>query len=266
MEMIAPMEPTSPWKHVWDIQDFVMFFTLEDTDSNLEAFGCGDAALIDMESFSSGLNTAATYDGNFTKFQLFRDVANHIMNGYPLNIILSDLFCRSTWIKDITNFPLPTEIPFLKVLLYRFPWQFINNLSTCDKRAYFDTTENIDAILPYINDVSGTTFIKGEENGFLTTYRGFEMKGVQNNYFFSKLRALISSGLYFYWKTWFKNTKHKGVKLFQYYGNWTGPSSVSVVQKPNFSSKIVMTFYLYGILSIVCLVVFVTEVSRSRIS
>lgn len=116
----------------------------------------------------------------------------------------------------------------MNVLLYRYPEHFVNNLSTCEKTAYLDTNERIDTILPYVNDVSGKTFIKGEENGFLTTYRGFVDKGIQNNSFWEKLKIMISSGIYSYWKTWFKNSKIKREKLFQYYANWTSPKSENV--------------------------------------
>lgn len=152
-------------------------------------------------------------------------------------------------------------MPFLNVLLYEYPAHFIRNLSNCDKTAYLDTNENIDAILPYINDVSENTFIKGVENGFLTTHYGFSESAFRNNYFLAKLKIMISSGIQGYWKTWFRNSKTKSKQLFQHYANWTGSTRSHKPQKLNFSSKIIMGFYIYGILSTACLLVFAIEVT-----
>lgn len=117
--------------------------------------------------------------------------------------------------------------------------------------AYFDTEnidENIDLIIPYINDVSGKTFFKMDSlQRFVVT----EVSQLGTVTFFS--------GIHFYWKDWFTNSKAKREKLFQYFTNWTVPKSINVTvakkhkhkNKNNFSSKIVMGFYLYAVLSIV---------------
>lgn len=148
-------------------------------------------------------------------------MANHILNGYGDAQVPSDLLCRNISKENRWSVWKRREIHFLNVLLYRYPLDFVNNLSRCDKTEYLDTTENIDAILRYVNDVSEKTFIKGENNGFLTSYRGFMVRPFRENYFLAKLKALIFSGIYSYWKKWFRMSTTKGVKLFQFYAKWT---------------------------------------------
>lgn len=255
MELIAPFQPYVPWKYVWDIVGFSMYFPFDDITDNVEAYGCGPYTQFNFLSFCNALDDVAGYDGNVTKFKLFRSVANHVWNDYGNCQIPSDLLCRNLKLQD-NGSRSELELPFLNALLYRYPLHFVNNLSNCDKMVYLDTNENLDSIIPYINDVSEKTFIKGEVTGFLQMYHGFGMKTVRESYVSATLKTMISSGIHSYWRSWFKNAKKE--KLFQHYTNWTGPS-YNVVHKLNFSSKIVMGFYLHGILSIVCVLVLVLE-------
>lgn len=231
MELISPLQPSAPWKYVWDMEGFTMFFPIDDTNVNREAYGCGQKTYFNLNRFAPRLRRAALYDGDLRKFTLFRTFVDHFMKVTILDQVASDILCHSLPLKERWSFQKELELPILNVLLYRYPLDFVNNLSICDKTAYLDTKENIDSILPYINDVSGKTFIKGEENGFLSSHYGIRGTGLRNNYFWTKLKVMISSGMYGYWKAWFKTSKSKREKLFYHYANWNGPLTLNVVKK-----------------------------------
>lgn len=101
------------------------------------------------------------------KFQKFRSVANHLLHGVSDTGFASDILCRGLPSQEYWSDREGKDMPFFNVLLYQYPLDFVNNLANCDKTAYLDTNENIDSILPYINDVSGKLFVKQKPMDFL---------------------------------------------------------------------------------------------------
>lgn len=117
MEMISPLKSTAPWKYVWDIPDFNMFFPLDETVGNVEGYGCGQDTYLNMHQFWSALARTAKNEGTSTKFRLFASLANHIMNGYKVNIIVSDILCRSIPAQNKSARSKGVDVPFLRRLL-----------------------------------------------------------------------------------------------------------------------------------------------------
>lgn len=238
-EMIAPFQSTAPWRTMMDIQEFSIFFPVEDTPFNSKTYdNSPPSPLYHFHlGIESQLSTTMSYDGQSKTLQGYKQVATRL--GYGLLYSVAHSFNENNNKSQSNRQRTP-----LKCLMYKYPHHFVNNLSSCHNVAYMDTAENVVSILPFINDnVSGKKFAKGED-GFLSSHHGWSTTTVRNNYVWKRLKMIITTGQYSHWESWFKRIKPK--KLFQHYANWTHPLDPVAVQRLDFNSKIVTAFYLLG--------------------
>lgn len=127
--------------------------------------------------------------------------------------------------------------------------RLVKKLSTCGKIAFIDTTENIAAILPFLNDnPDHIKYLTGVEP-FFKASRGWLIYPVRGNYAERRLQIMVSSGIYGHWENWYRLLKTR--RLFHIYANWTFPKFDAVSQL-NHNSKVVTGFYISGIFLVGC--------------
>ncbi|OXA54717.1 hypothetical protein Fcan01_11213 [Folsomia candida] len=133
-----------------------------------------------------------------------------------------------------------------KGLHYKWPFDIYSNLSSCGKTAYLDGKENIKKIIPFlIDNKDGVVFMEGTDEDFLLAWNAILVKATHGeNFIETRVKFLVASGIYKWWKDWFHNTRPK--KLFPYYANWTQPE-ISALEKLDFASKFFTTLRIWGI-------------------
>jgi len=225
-EMTAPVEPSAPWSTITDLVDFDIFIPLDHSDWNRESyvqgvhFHEGTGPSLFFQDIYDLISIARTYQGPSKVLKSHAEVASYLLD----SMIRKNNLMR------------------LQYLMFEFPEDFVNNLSTCHKVAYLDKEEHIDSVLEFLNDnTKSLTFVKGRDR-FFKTYWGWEGFPIRKNYVMIRLASLIEAGIQSYWDKWFKRSKPE--KLFQHYANWTYPT-VERVQKLDFDSKISTSFRIY---------------------
>lgn len=156
----------------------------------------------------------------------------------------------------------------IQPLAYHHPDDFSGNLTlpSCKGKAYVDTKERIDAILPYANQVgsmSGIRFVKGKQvlqtnpNGFMWTVSGDSRLAGR---LVQRLQNLIGSGIYKYWEELY--SRFRPIKLFEYYDERVNRDGFmnNGMKQLDLNSKLVSILVMFGILCGSCCVVLVVEV------
>lgn len=150
----------------------------------------------------------------------------------------------------------------LKPIDYRETERFLTTLSTCDKIGFWDTKENIDSLLPFVNDnPNGQKYLRVVET-YITVITGWPNFQILENYAEKRLKIMISSGIYAHWEGWLR-LMSRPPKLFHHYANWTHPRFDAESQLTP-ESKIVAGFYLFGICITGCLFCLLFETALLR--
>lgn len=249
-ELIVPNNPISPWRTVLDIVTFRFYIPIESiiTSDNILRF---EPAGILEYMFYVVLESVLDFRSNCS------ERASSLELGYcKVAALLHDS------LKLITPKMLSVNSTQLQPVRFNRIDDFIRKLSICNQTAYLDVTENVDKVLPFLNDnADGRLYMKGED-GFLKSGYGWAIQPVRNSFVWTRLKVMMSSGMYSYWDAWYKRVKP--VKTFQNFANWTYPR-VDPVTRLKFNSKISAGFFVYGICIGVVLLVGCLEVMCDKL-
>ncbi|OXA48787.1 hypothetical protein Fcan01_16396 [Folsomia candida] len=251
-EVILPYRRNPSWSHIYDLEELGFKFLLPLSQVPLYEQWYSNPTPVDSLAsvdFSSEILQAGKYDGNLTRLLGYKRVARALLKNDPT---LSSI-----------SFAIKPTVPRIwQELHYKWPTDLYSNLSKCqEKYVYLDDTENIKEILPFINDNrDGIVFMKGADDKFLSTYVGFQVDGThKKNFIYDQLKKWVTSGIYGWWKEWFKKTKPK--KLFPHYANWTKPV-VHELERRDFMSKFTSVCEIWAICCVISAFVFLTEIRR----
>lgn len=238
MEMFAPVTHTAPWEGLLSIDGIKVLMPMNLFPSRLKGVNLPahiQRAVFFMEIHDRAV-TILNYSSRTERFRNYRKMARLLINLiFPKS--LGNIY---NYIYNIYNIIL------------------VGNLSTCRKVALIDRRDRIDAILPFLNDNrEGITYLVGEDD-FFTTILGWPVPSVRRNFAMRRLTVMISSGIYYHWKSLFKMIKPR--KLFHHYSNWTYPK-VERVTKLDFNSKIMTAFYICGMFLVFCGVTLILEIT-----
>ncbi|OXA36884.1 hypothetical protein Fcan01_28328 [Folsomia candida] len=186
-ELIVPNNPISPWRTVLDIVTFRFYIPIESiiTSDNILRF---EPAGILEYMFYVVLESVLDFRSNCS------ERASSLELGYcKVAALLHDS------LKLITPKMLSVNSTQLQPVRFNRIDDFIRKLSICNQTAYLDVTENVDKVLPFLNDnADGRLYMKGED-GFLKSGYGWAIQPVRNSFVWTRLKVMMSSGMYSYW-------------------------------------------------------------------
>lgn len=119
---------------------------------------------------------------------------------------------------------------------------YFDEISTCDKRGYLDTNEDMGTFLEYTKLKNHLrVFIKGEES-VMNNQLAFTFQTWNMEYLYSRIQILLQSGIYILWK---KN-------IYMYFPNFWEVQSTNIrksytegLDKPISTSAIQTAFYIH---------------------
>ncbi|OXA41456.1 hypothetical protein Fcan01_23680 [Folsomia candida] len=164
----------------------------------------------------------------------------------------------------------------IKPLAYKYPAYFWGNMTrpSCDGRAYADTRQHIDEILPFANKMgadlnNGVRFVKGKDplrigiTGWMWFTPGDASKA---ELLVQRQHGIITSGIFNYWKELY--FRFKPTKLFQDYDKRfknTGPAKVHKgARRLGLNSNVASILIIYLFLCQWCLIWFLGEVCKGK--
>ncbi|OXA49531.1 hypothetical protein Fcan01_15456 [Folsomia candida] len=256
-EVIKPYRRNPVWSHIYDLEGlgFKFLLPLKAHIDYENAYGQGRQAesIVSIE-FAWKFQEAALYEGNLTRLAGYRRIGRALLGGRDL-------------VYSKTHFSKGSQSGrrIWQELHHKWGADLYSNLSRCTRKfAYVDYTENIDAMLPFLNDNGdGIVFMKGADDGFLSTSVGFQVDSThRKNFVYGRLKGLISSGIYHWWEKWFKKSRPR--KLFMYYANWTKPI-VNELERRDFRTKFLTTCKIWGYCCVACGLVCMLEIGKSII-
>lgn len=234
IEMIFPTRYTAPWEGLLDIDGVKALMPLRLMTANIRSLYPYDvyANLFYLAIRQKALSLLEVNKHN-KRYKNYRRMANLLLNSTLKNFTLHGPTLNHTQRRYIPIQPI----------LYNETAQLIEQLSPWDKIGFLDEKENVEAILPFLNDnKDGITYLMGED-AFFTGFRGWPVLPIRRDYSLRRLGVMLSSGIYDHWEGLFKLVKPK--KLFHHYANWTFPR-LRRVAKLDFKSKIMTAFYICG--------------------
>ncbi|OXA49622.1 hypothetical protein Fcan01_15980 [Folsomia candida] len=208
MDMILPTRYSAPWNSISDVADFN--FILPVFEGPLSAFANNRTTKTwYVTTFYQPLETKLTilssYYGDSIRLNAYKKLALALMQSIP----------------TIRYPDMDKSVIRVTPVLYEDLDTFVGNMSKCVKLGYLDSDENIDTILPFMNDNKNrVVFLKTEDGFFPKTWSWFGVK-VRENYVLNKLIVMQSSGIYKHWVDWFKLVRPK--RLFHHFKGWKSP-------------------------------------------
>jgi hypothetical protein len=266
MELIVPVVYSSPWSSIIDLKGFQFFMSIEKVYTardSLNALLAGNTGIF-LGRIKEKLYSRIFYEAGSNEPNLslrYKEVAAEIYNSCCTDsFVLRD---KSSILNNNTALNKTYESSLMKLVSYKNPPEFLETLTNCEKKtAYIDSTNNIMNLLPYLNNHKGSSkvFLKGDD-GFLSSYYGWVITPLRRGYSFAekRLKWLITSGLYQYWRDWYQRNKPE--QLFHHYGNWSQIKPDPVLRL-DFNSKISAAFYVWCIgIGLICLPYFCIELA-----
>ncbi|OXA44318.1 hypothetical protein Fcan01_20534 [Folsomia candida] len=242
MEMIVLPEISVPWRTMMDVRNFKFYIALESILDDLTLHNFSKQDLLELFDVRVGmeLHLRTKFQGNSKILQEYRNVAKTLYDGTFINRDNN---------ADRLIYPVS----------YSDPDTFVEKISTCEKVGYMDSTENLEKLVPYLNDnKKGKIFMLGE-SGFFSWLRGWQFFPVKGSHTFKRFKGMVSSGIYSHWEKWYE--REKPVKLFRHYANWKFPKVSGTVPRLDFNSKISTAFDICGVLFLLSCVVLLLEMS-----
>ncbi|OXA39696.1 ATP-binding cassette sub-family A member 13 [Folsomia candida] len=274
MELILPVEYRLPWKSILDLDGIRVLVPYNLLDKNYVDETSQPNYMQYAQFYVHVYERAvvlARYAGNSTVLKGYRKVAKALvaMIEPKIGIAQDGEYYGNGTFNDLNgtgeslNFPKIMGNASVQPIFYGDSVELVKSLSTCDKIGYMDTQENVDALLPFLNDQHpDKKYLRGDDDTFFTLVLGWVMLPVRDNYVEGRLKVMISSGIYAHWEEWYRLVKPP--KLFHNYVNWTKPK-FSAVSRLDFSSKISAGFYVLGICLVGCVISFGMELTSKRV-
>ncbi|OXA62613.1 hypothetical protein Fcan01_01284 [Folsomia candida] len=155
---------------------------------------------------------------------------------------------------------------YLKSLAYQYPSHFMGKLTpNCGNKAYVDTRENIERILPWASAVTGKVFVQGERPYLETGQKGWIWSPVAQNGdprimedIVTRLQVMAMSGIYLYWKVLYEKYGLRK-KLFQQFDNGTVEATGAGGDGLGLRSNVSTIMVILNFCSVICALVFVAE-------
>ncbi|OXA49388.1 hypothetical protein Fcan01_15501 [Folsomia candida] len=168
-DVVHPFVRTPTWNYIYDLDKlgFKFFFAADYKVQIYEdMYANGTPPSLLAWRFAADLQTATAYEGNLTRLNGYKRVAQALVNG-DVNVGRRDLTGNQTGITP----------RIWQALHHKWPLHLYPNISKChDKLVYMDATEHIPEILDYLNDNrDGIVFMKGSDDEFLLTYFGIQI-------------------------------------------------------------------------------------------
>ncbi|OXA43088.1 hypothetical protein Fcan01_22059 [Folsomia candida] len=271
--MIVQVKYYPPWETFLDIEgaQVLMPFDLLD-ETGLHTVGdFGNFRYLGfLNHVVQRVDPLVIYPGNYNVSQAYKRMALRLKDMIPLfEFSIPALHAQGTTLdahatqQNQMYYKLSQEQSPLKSIDYNETDRLVNTLSTCAKVAFLDTKENVASILPFLNDNKDRVKYLSGEDSFFRVIRAWQIFPVRGNYAEKRLKFMLSSGIYFHWKAWFRLVKPP--KLFHHYANWTYPRFDRVSQL-DYNSKILAGLYACGICFAACVLFLVLEIWSASIT